>query len=49
MDHPDWHKFITVKLKDNRVKAGERPLDYYGPLKEKYEAHNREYLSRKGK
>jgi succinate dehydrogenase/fumarate reductase flavoprotein subunit len=49
MDHPDWHKFITVKLKDNRVKAGERPLDYYGPLKEKYEAHNREYLSRKSK
>lgn len=44
MDPPEWHKFVTVKLKNNRVEVGEKPIDYYGSLEENYEAHNRDYL-----
>lgn len=49
MDPPRWHKFITVKLENDRVKVGERPIDYYGSLKENYETHNREYPKRESK
>ena len=41
---PQWRKWVTLKLEDNEVKVSELPLDYYGSLKENYEAHNREYL-----
>jgi hypothetical protein len=44
MDPPDWNKFVTIKLDDNVVATGEKPLDYYGPLKEKYQFHNIDYL-----
>ena len=44
MDPPEWHKFITVKLEDNEVKVGEVPIDYYGSLRENYEAQNDEYI-----
>ena len=43
VDPPEWAKFITVKLEDNKVKTGELPLDYYGDIKENYEAHNKDY------
>ncbi|MFX0057698.1 MAG: FAD-dependent oxidoreductase [Candidatus Heimdallarchaeota archaeon] len=43
-DPPEWHKFITVKLEDNKVKVDERSIDYYGSLKENYEAYNKEYI-----
>jgi succinate dehydrogenase/fumarate reductase flavoprotein subunit len=49
MDPPQWHKFITVRLENNKVQIGEKPLDYYGSLKENYEAHNGEYLKEKNK
>jgi len=39
MDPPEWHKFITTKLEDGKVKVGEIPIDYYEPLKENFEAH----------
>ena len=45
LDPPEWHKFITVKQENGEVKTGELPLDYYGNLKENYEAHNRDYIS----
>ena len=45
-DPPEWRKFVTVKLEDGKVQSGELPLDYFGKLKENYEAHNRDYLSR---
>ncbi|MFW9895544.1 MAG: FAD-dependent oxidoreductase [Candidatus Thorarchaeota archaeon] len=45
MDPPEWHKFVTVKLENDVVKVGERPIDYYGPLKKNYEHHNKEYIS----
>jgi len=44
MDPPNWHKFITIKLQNNKVKIGEIPIDYYGPLKDNYEFYNRDYL-----
>lgn len=49
IDPPEWHKFITLKLENNRVETGELPIDYYDSLRENYEAHNKEYLSRKSK
>ena len=38
-DPPEWHKFVTVKLEDGKVVEGDMPLDYYGDLKDNYEAH----------
>jgi len=43
IDPPQWNKFITVKLENNKVKTGELPLNYYGDMKANYEAHNRDY------
>ncbi|MBN1568725.1 MAG: hypothetical protein JXA73_12830, partial [Acidobacteria bacterium] len=43
MDPPEWKKFITLKLVDGKVKAGEMPHAYWGNPKENYEAHNGEY------
>ena len=43
LDPPEWHKFITVKQENCETRVGERPLDYPGNLKEKYEAHNKDY------
>lgn len=42
-DPPEWNKFVTVRLENGRVKAGERPFGYWGNLKESYEAHNKDY------
>jgi succinate dehydrogenase/fumarate reductase flavoprotein subunit len=43
IDPPEWNKFITVRLENNKVKTGELPLDYWGDMKANYEAHNRDY------
>jgi succinate dehydrogenase/fumarate reductase flavoprotein subunit len=43
LDPPEWIKFITVKQADGKIHIGERPLDYYGNLKENYDGHNRDY------
>ncbi|MFX1470758.1 MAG: hypothetical protein ACFFB8_19135, partial [Promethearchaeota archaeon] len=45
MDPPEWRKFITVKLENNKVKVGALPIDYYGSLKENYEIYNKEYIN----
>ncbi len=42
-DPPDCHKFITVRLENNQVKVSEKPIDYYGSLKENYEYYNKNY------
>jgi len=49
MDPPEWHKFVTVRLENDKVVNDEKPIDYYGSLKENYESHNQEYLRRKNK
>ena len=43
IDPPEWNKYVTIKLENNRVKAGERPLKYWGDMKANYEAHNKDY------
>jgi succinate dehydrogenase/fumarate reductase flavoprotein subunit len=43
IDPPEWNKFVTVRLENNKIKAGELPLNYYGDLKANYEAHNKDY------
>jgi succinate dehydrogenase/fumarate reductase flavoprotein subunit len=43
LDPPEWNKFITVRLENDKVKVGESPLGYWGNLKENYEANNRDY------
>ena len=47
MDPPEWHKFITIKLENNRVKVVPLPIDYYGSLKENYEMYNKEYINQR--
>jgi hypothetical protein len=41
MDPPEWNKFVTVRLADGKVKAGELPLEYWGDYAKNYEAHCR--------
>jgi succinate dehydrogenase/fumarate reductase flavoprotein subunit len=43
LDPPEWNKFVTVKLKNGKVKIREFPLNYAGNLKENYEARNKDY------
>jgi succinate dehydrogenase/fumarate reductase flavoprotein subunit len=43
VDPPQWNKFVTVKLENGKVKAGELPLDYWGDMKANYEARNKDY------
>ncbi len=47
LDPPEWHKFITIKLEKEKVKVGEKSIDFFGSLKEEYEAHNHEYIKEK--
>jgi succinate dehydrogenase/fumarate reductase flavoprotein subunit len=42
-DPPEWHKFVTIKQEKNEVVSGEKPLDYYGSLKDNYESYNSDY------
>ncbi len=44
LDPPDWHNFVTVRLEEGEVVGGSMPIDYFGPLKEGYEAYNRDYI-----
>jgi succinate dehydrogenase/fumarate reductase flavoprotein subunit len=43
VDPPEWDKYITVRLENDKVKAGELPQAYWGNMKAGYEAHNRDY------
>jgi succinate dehydrogenase/fumarate reductase flavoprotein subunit len=43
IDPPEWNKFVTVKLENNRVVTGELPVDYWGDMKANYEEHNKDY------
>jgi succinate dehydrogenase/fumarate reductase flavoprotein subunit len=45
VDPPEWKKYITIRLEDEKVKTGDISLDYYlqspnaSTLKENYELH----------
>jgi hypothetical protein len=48
VDYPEvdpaaWHKFVTVKQVNGKVVAGEKPMRYFGDMKAKYEANNKDY------
>jgi succinate dehydrogenase/fumarate reductase flavoprotein subunit len=43
VDPAQWHKYLTVKLENGKVKTGEMPQKYWGNMKANYEAHNRDY------
>jgi succinate dehydrogenase/fumarate reductase flavoprotein subunit len=43
VDPPEWNKFVTVKMVDGKVQAGERPINYWGNMKQNYEARNKDY------
>jgi succinate dehydrogenase/fumarate reductase flavoprotein subunit len=43
LDPPEWQKFITLKQEEEKIRAGELPMDFWGSLQENYEAHNGEY------
>jgi succinate dehydrogenase/fumarate reductase flavoprotein subunit len=43
MDPPEWNKFLTIKLENDKVKTGERPQEFWGEMKKQYEAHNQDY------
>jgi succinate dehydrogenase/fumarate reductase flavoprotein subunit len=42
-DPAEWNKFLTIRQRDGRVELGALPLDFWGNMKEQYEAHNRDY------
>ena len=44
MDPPEWHKFITVKKKNGKVIVTDKPIDYYGSLRNNYILYNKDYL-----
>jgi succinate dehydrogenase/fumarate reductase flavoprotein subunit len=48
LDPPEWRKFVTVRLEKGSVVEGGLSLDYYGSLKENYEANNGDYLRELG-
>jgi succinate dehydrogenase/fumarate reductase flavoprotein subunit len=37
---PDWQKWVTIKLDQGRVQAGELPLDFHGDVERNYRAHS---------
>ncbi|MFC2014951.1 FAD-dependent oxidoreductase [Chloroflexota bacterium] len=45
-DPPEWNKFITIKMENNRIQTGELPIDYwlqppYTPVyKDNYDLHS---------
>jgi succinate dehydrogenase/fumarate reductase flavoprotein subunit len=43
VDPPEWNKYLTVKLDNNKVKVGELPMTFWGDMKKQYEAHNKDY------
>ena len=45
MDPPEWNKFLTIKLRDDKGSVGEQPHGYFGGLKTNDEAPNRDYAA----
>ena len=43
VDPAQWHKFVTVKLDNNKVQTGELPPRFWGDMVQQYEAHNKDY------
>ena len=39
VDPPEWHKWVTIKMKDGKIKSDQLPIDFWEPLVENYEKH----------
>jgi hypothetical protein len=39
VDPEEWHKWVTVRLKNGEVRTGELPIDFWKPLADNYERH----------
>ena len=42
-DPAEWNKFLTFKLENNKIQAGELPPRFWGDMVKQYEAHNQDY------
>ena len=42
-DPAEWYKFLTFKLENNRIQAGELPPRFWGDMAKQYDAHNGDY------
>ena len=47
IDPPEWQKFVTIKLVQDRIETGSLSLDYYGSLSDNYHKHNKDYKGAK--
>ncbi len=43
LDPPEWGKYISIRLENDKVKEGSLPVNFWGNMKENYEARNRDY------
>jgi succinate dehydrogenase/fumarate reductase flavoprotein subunit len=43
VDPPEWNKYLTIKLENDKVKFGDRPPEFWGSMQQQYEAHNKDY------
>jgi succinate dehydrogenase/fumarate reductase flavoprotein subunit len=43
VDPPEWDKYLTLKLENDKVKVGELPVTFWGDMQQQYEAHNKDY------
>jgi len=43
VDPPEWHKWLTVKQENGKVKVNQLPIDFAGSLPKNYGAHNGDY------
>ena len=42
-DPAEWYKFLTFKLENNQIQAGELPPRFWGNMAQQYEVHNKDY------
>jgi succinate dehydrogenase/fumarate reductase flavoprotein subunit len=43
IDPPEWNKYMTIKLENDKAKIGELPMAFWGNIKHQYEAYNKDY------
>ncbi|NLT39481.1 MAG: FAD-binding protein [Clostridiales bacterium] len=43
MDPPEWDKYLTLRLENDRIQLGDLPQRFWGDMKQQYEANNRDY------
>jgi succinate dehydrogenase/fumarate reductase flavoprotein subunit len=43
LDPPEWQRFLTIKLENGKVKTDMLPVNFWGNMKDRYEACNKDY------